>query len=233
MTIDEPTLMAFADGELPPEEAARVAAAIAADSTLAARVERMRHVRGALNATYDPVLQEPVPDRLAALLDAPAAAGVVDLAAARARKRGFGAPAWTAIAASMVLGVLVGRMAAPEALFEGGAGQLTAGAALTRVLNERLAAEGAQDPTRVGLSFRARDGAYCRTFSHESGVSGLACREADRWAVRIAVQERASQGGFRQASAPAPAVLEAVDALIDGEPLTAAEETAARDSGWR
>lgn len=253
MAVDYETLMRFADGDLPPDEAARVAAAIRADPSLAAQLERMRSVGTSIKRAYDHVTDEPIPAHLLALLgtlagDKPeqeprpqaepaqdrAPEPVVDLAAARERKRlRFGAPAWSAIAASLVLGLLVGRMAAPESLLQNTSRGLLAGSALERTLDQQIAGQAGDAPMRVGLSFRTRDGGYCRTFTHESGMSGLACREGDDWAVRVAVQEEAAHGGYRQAGAAAPAVLEAVDSLIYGEPLDAAGEEAARARGWR
>jgi anti-sigma factor RsiW len=44
-TIADETLMAFADGQLAPDEAARVAAAAASDLALAARVEQFAQSR--------------------------------------------------------------------------------------------------------------------------------------------------------------------------------------------
>jgi anti-sigma factor RsiW len=66
MTIADETLMAYADGELEPAQRAEVEAAIAADPQLAARVEQHRALRRKLNAAYDPILLETVPDALVA-----------------------------------------------------------------------------------------------------------------------------------------------------------------------
>lgn len=247
MTDEE--LMAYADGELSPLEAKRIEAAMADDPVLAARVARFRAVRRALRTAYDSVVSEPVPERLRALLGDVAAsepigpspvAPVADLSAARQQKRAirFGPPAWAAMAASLVIGVLVGR-----ALLPSDPGLLTrdgqyAGAALTRVLDTRLAsaAENQTDATRIGLTFQTAQGNVCRTFSHSEDTrltSGLACRDNDRWAIQVAINEAGAQGAFRQAGADAPAVLEAVDAMINGEPFDAARERAARDRDWQ
>lgn len=78
-TIAEHELQAYVDGELAPDEIARVEAAIAANPALAAQVERERRLRAQLRAAFDPVLDEPVPARFAALLrgdDAAANGGV-------------------------------------------------------------------------------------------------------------------------------------------------------------
>jgi anti-sigma factor RsiW len=64
MSIPEETLMAYADDELEPAQKAEVEAAIAGDPQLAARVERHRALRKKLNAAFDPILLETVPDTL-------------------------------------------------------------------------------------------------------------------------------------------------------------------------
>jgi hypothetical protein len=245
MTDEE--LMAYADGELSPLEAKRIEAAMAEDAALAARVARFRAVRRALRTAYDSVVSEPVPEHLRALLGDVAASEppqptpqVVDLGAAREQKRAarFGPPAWAAMAASLVVGVLVGRALLPSdsGLFTGDGSY--AGDELTRVLNTRLASadENQTDATRIGLTFQTADGDVCRTFSHTEDThmtSGLACRDNDRWAIQVAINEIAEQGEFRQAGADAPAVLEAVDAMISGESFDAERERAARDRNWR
>jgi hypothetical protein len=246
MNIDDEKLMAFVDGELSASETAEIQSAIVRDPALAQRVERIRSVRSALRAAYDPVAEEPVPQRLLALLGERAdeeaeptpVASIAEARERRARSR-FGPPAWAAMAASLVVGLLAGRMIAPGgALIEGDDSRIYAGAALARVLDTGLAsdAENATRATRVGLSFRTRDARLCRTFvsaDDDSAVSGLACRDSGRWAVQVAVQERGEAGAYRQAASVSPAVLEMVDALIEGEPLDADEERSARDSGWR
>ena len=47
------------------------------------------------------------------------------------------------------------------------------------------------------------------------------------------VVPEAQEGGLRTATAMPLEVLQAVDAAIDGEPLDATAELAARDAGWR
>ena len=66
MSIPDETLMAYADGELEPAQRAEVEAALAADPTLVVRVEQHRALRKKLNAAFDPILMETVPDALVA-----------------------------------------------------------------------------------------------------------------------------------------------------------------------
>lgn len=249
MKITDEELMAYADGELPPLAAKRIEAAMAEDADLAARVARFRAVRRALKTAYDSVVSEPVPEHLRALLgdvaasepapSAPRAASApVHLAAAREqRTRRFGPPAWAAMAASLVVGVLAGR-----ALLQPSADLFTrdglyAAPSLAEALDTQLASQGARNATRIGLTFRAQSGEVCRTFAHEARqrvTSGLACREEERWAVRMALTEASEAAAdYRQAGSSSPAVLEAVDEIIAGEPFDAEQERQARDAGWR
>jgi hypothetical protein len=87
----------------------------------------------------------------------------------------------------------------------------------------------------VQISFKAKDGRYCRSVSTRASA-GLACREPDgAWALRqVAAVDAPATGGMRQAaSALPPSVLAAVDASMAGEALNAEQEKAARDAGWR
>ncbi|MEM9106852.1 MAG: anti-sigma factor, partial [Pseudomonadota bacterium] len=78
--FSDETLMAFADGELSPQEYASVEQAMAADTELAARVTAFIESRTVAQGALAPLLDEPVPDELAgkisAMLDEPS--NVVD-----------------------------------------------------------------------------------------------------------------------------------------------------------
>lgn len=72
--FDDETLVAFVDGELDEASARDVAAAVAADAGLAARVEAFRQSAMMVQAAFARVIDEPVPERL--LLAARGAAAV-------------------------------------------------------------------------------------------------------------------------------------------------------------
>lgn len=218
----EETVIAYVDGELAGPDLAAFEAELARDPTLSAEVEAQRRLKARIVAAYAPVLDEPVPTGLA-------------MAASAANDRGgIRWAQWGAVAASLVVGVLAGRMFLPErGPLESHGGVLVARGELAKALDTRLAA----DPgvVRVGLSFRTADGAYCRTFqSAPDRLAGLACRRAGRWAAdTVAAWDPAAQPAYRTAGADTPAaVLAAVDARIRGEALDAAAERAARDAGW-
>jgi hypothetical protein len=139
------------------------------------------------------------------------------------------------MAACLVVGVLAGRMVVPPpGPLVPRDGALVAHGELARALSTQLAAQ--DGPVKVGLSFRAADGRYCRTFRDApERLAGLACRRGDAWAAEVtAALAPAASPDYRTAgSETPPAVLATVDRLIAGAPLDAAQERAARDRGWR
>lgn len=231
MSVTREELAAFADGELDPARAAEVAAAVDADPALADEVRAHRALRARLGAHFAPILDAPLPDALTARLSA-RPAPVIDLAAARARRaRGQGVPRWgwisgTALAASLVLMVTIGR--APQTPDGYAAADLAA------VLDDQLAATQAPDAeTRILLSFRDREGTWCRAFAG-AAESGIACRDATGWRLRTTGGGVAAQGGdYRMAGNAVATVMEQAQALAAGPALDAAQERDARARGWR
>ena len=92
---------------------------------------------------------------------------------------------------------------------------------------------------QIGVSFRARNGDYCRTFvlRGTSALAGLACRGQEAWRLEVLAQnpaQPAAAAGYRPAGSALPtSVARTLDALIAGEPLDAGAEAAARERGWR
>ncbi|HYM43315.1 MAG TPA: hypothetical protein VET46_11180 [Steroidobacteraceae bacterium] len=246
MTFSDETLMAYADGELDAATRAAVEAAVAADPRLAQRIAQHRALRERLHTAFEPVLAEPVPQRLLAAARGTGEPRRTDnvIALAGRRPPRWSWPQWSAMAASLIVGVLLGpwllRSAAPPAPFDVSGGRLLAGGALARALSQQLASEQpAAAPVTIGISFRARRGGYCRTFVLHRGESlaGVACREGPSWQVMALAQSAASPGapagGYRQAaSALPPAVAGTLDELMEGDPLDGASEAAARAHGW-
>lgn len=244
MRISDERLMAYVDGELDAAQAAEVEAAIAADPALAAAVARQRRLRARLRASYDPVLDEPVPERLLAAArgaTASSATRVVDLrtAARRDRPRRWSLPEWAALAAALVLGLVLAQwlpLHDGDLLATAPDGRLLARGELAQALDTRLSGDAA-DGVAVGLSFRASDGGYCRSFvlQRPQPLAGLACRHEEGWRVPVLSEAEPAAGSeLRLASTPLPsAVLGEIDARIAGEPLDAAAERAARAAGWR
>jgi len=250
MALTEEIIMAYVDGELDVEGRAEVEAAMADDSGVAERIAAHRKLRTALTGAFGGALAEPVPDRLIeAVKRAPPAksAEVVELTKFRAKRETpakRAAPRWAqwgAIAATLVVGVMVGQvwLTAPTApMAVGPGGQMVARGVLATALNNQLASGGAGKAVVMGVSFRSNAGQYCRTFqvNQGQGLAGLACRAPQGWAVRMAMASppQAATTGYRTAASETPApVLDAIQGLISGEPLDAKAEAQAKAVGWR
>jgi hypothetical protein len=251
MTVSDETLMAYADGEVDAATRAIIEAAMQDDPEVRRRIAEHRALRETMQGAFSAVLDEPVPQRLidaARGHGAAAPAGnVVDLAGARRAAAGHapgGSRNWrpAAMAASLLVGIALGYFgwhSGNPLVKSSSSGELLAGAGLAEALSHQLSEDRSSGLAAItGLSFRAKTGAYCRTFSltgsHAS--SGLACRESDGWKIKVLAQSpdaSSNSSHFRPAaSADAPAVRAAVEESIDGEPLDRAGEIAARQAGW-
>ncbi len=239
MTIDDEILMAYADGELETARVAEVERLVAADPELARRVAEHRALSARLAGVHASALTEPLPDSLVQTVMGGAAQGEV-VAFKPRRLLPAALPQWAALAATLVVGVVAGLgvPALRPAPLIGGDG-MTAQGQLAQALDSQLASEPAgARRIAVGLSFRTAD-AYCRTFQavRAHAVSGIACREADGWRVRLAVDRPAApqpDGDYRLAASGLPTeVLQAVDGMIQGDPLDAQGEAKARAQNWR
>jgi len=269
---DRIAVMAYVDGEMPPEDVALFEPRLALEPALADAVARERALRASLQSAYAPVLDEPMPAGLLDLLalpdaaakapplhavPAPPAAANEPLPAGRndahraalPPARRWGAAQWGAMAACLVLGLAIGtRAVAPHAasgndtlaLAVAPDGAITAQGALRTALEQDVAGT-VLDPNAkvgVGLTFRDHAKQYCRTFMLDSASSGIACKQADGWVVAHLEHGRnareGEQGGYRTAASPlSPTLLQAIDAMREGDTLDAAGETAAKARGWK
>ena len=240
MNISREELMAYADGELDQESRARIEQELATNPELASQLEQHRALRARLRTEFDPILHEPIPERLQSLVGT---SSVSDLAQAREKKiarRRFSMPAnWIAIAASLVLGVFIGILASQgdRAVIVASADGLTAKGALATALTHELASRPSEHATvRIGLSYASKSGEYCRTFlmTEAQPLAGLACRAGDSWRVRMLTPaQAASDTNFRTAASAMPTVvLDEVNREIQGEPFDADKEAEIAARGW-
>jgi hypothetical protein len=238
-------LMAYADGELDEVSARRVEQAVAEDPELALQLEAERALRTSLKSCFDPIAEEPIPAEWMAMIAAAAVederAGaernVVSLDDARSgrtawrRVTGWGVGA--AIAASLVLGLMIGTQIAGQGPVAERNGALIASGKLARALDTQLASNQQGAQLRMLVSFRRAGGDYCRAFSGEA-LSGIACRNDDEWRL-----ERVLPGGnqdtsqYRQAGSADAELMAAAQDMAAGQPLDAAQESAAKANGWR
>lgn len=253
MSVSNETLMAYVDGELDAPACAEVEEAMRGDPDIEKRVAQYRELRHRIQAAYASELSEPVPERLLAAVRAPGhspQSKVIDIQSARAAgaQRSVRSQSsrlrWrsmTSLAASLVIAVGVGFFAwhrSQSVMIENLGGSLVAGGSLAQALSNQLAGDPPSGAVRVGLSFLAKTGNYCRTFTISGAASraGLACRHADRWEIRALTQPEAAAGESEYRTAGSglpPSIITAVQGEISGEPLDRTAEIAARGQGWR
>ena len=232
MTFDRASIAAYVDGELDLVRAKRLEKAMADDASLAKAVEAERTLRARLSAHFDPVAEEPVPDRLAALLSDNVSLLDEQRSKKTARWYRRSVMQWGAMAASLVVGLMIGGTALNR---DGGyvrddGGILVASGELADALQTQLASTQGTDPKiRIGTSFAAKDSGYCRTFESAS-LDGIACRAGKDWQLKQTLSGNGTSA-YRQASAGALA--EAAAAMMAGEPMDAGAEKAATEKGWK
>ena len=225
MTIDRETIGAFVDGELNEIERRRVERAVSGDPELARQVEAERRLRSLLKARFDPVAEEAAPERLVATVREAAQGEPLR------PRRAWGAPQWAAIAATLVAGIMAGQLFRPGGEVVQRNGALVASGPLAHALDTQLAsAQGPDAPVRIGLSFRSRDGAWCRTFEQRA-LSGIACRAGDGWTLRRTMGGTGLATEYRQAGSGELAAI-AQDMAAEA-PLDAEQERAAVARGWK
>ena len=246
MKITEEMLIAFADGELDPKQRETVMRAVAADPELGRKLAAHQRLRTTLSGHFEPLAEEPVPDRFKTLLAQKPASGddnVVSLAAVREGRKDKverdgrrWSPGWSkfaAIAATLVLGLAIGQSLNDGSPVGVSGGGIVARGELAEALDTRLAsAQDAGAETRIGLTFRSKDGDICRTFDG-TAMAGLACREGGRWRLEQLLPGTSAGSDYRQASAGDPRLAASVQDMIAGAPFDAQAEKAARDEGWR
>ena len=242
--IEEEKFFAWLDGELPADEAARVEAEVASDPELSRLADEHRAMTTGLRGAFGSVEAQQVPERLRQSIESARGEKVVNLADARASREVRRAPSlWVqmgALAATLAVGIVTGNMLTRGFLPGGSsepiqteAGRLVASANLENALYAQLASAPAESGPRIGLTFRDKTGAICRTFE-DRAASGLACRGGGDWRIRSVFQGAEGQStDYRMAGGPNPRLLEEVDSIIDGEPFDAAQEKAAAEKGWR
>ncbi|WP_176594151.1 anti-sigma factor [Sphingobium sp. EM0848] len=234
----EQDIVAYLDGEMPAAARQALEARIQADPVLEAAVADHRQLLSQLQRAYPAGPDKSFDDQELAALDLLDSSPVIDLSHARAAKtgqRGWRAIAWVAMAASLVGGIAVGRLAFREQGFVTQRNdELLASAELDRALDAMP--DGGKGAVRIGLSFRGEAG-LCRTFRLDNGYAGIGCRSDDRWQVPVLVRSSASSPSspdFELAGGDfPPAVMQEVDARIAGSPLTPVQVDEARRRNWR
>ncbi len=232
MTFDRASIAAYVDGELDLVRAKRLEKAMADDALLAKAVEAERKLRARLSAHFDTVAEEPVPDRLAALLSGNVS--LLDEQRSKKTARWYrpSVMQWGAMAASLAVGLMIGGTALNRdaGYVRDNGGVLVASGELADALQTQLAStQGTDRKVRIGTSFASKDSGYCRTFESAS-LDGIACRAGKDWQLKQTLSGNGTSA-YRQASAGALA--EAAAAMMAGGAMDAAAEKAAAEKGWK
>jgi len=223
----------FVAGRMDAAASAQLSAQVQHDLALAGRVARER----ALRRGAAPAGVAPMPPAVAPADVAP----VVDATPERSEGRPPSAAWWILALLAMLLAGFAGWwLARPgDAPLVADDNGLRAAHRLEQALSTRIAAEGStSEGVLVSLSFKASDGRYCRTFSLDVGMDGLACHDGREWRVeaigRSPEVAPSGDGGVRLPSPSlSPSVLSAISRWQAGNALTPEEERRVREPGWQ
>ncbi|MDZ7873319.1 MAG: zf-HC2 domain-containing protein [Rhizobium sp.] len=251
--ISDEMLMAFADGELAPEEQEEIEKALAEDEGLAERLAVFMDTRDELAATMKPLIDEPVPAALEASLTAAIATArhakftpqaatpqttetVVPLRprasstpAARSTGSAISSPWGMALAASFV-GIVVGLggflLGQSTGIAPDGA-NLALNEALETLPSGGDRALSDAESLHMIASFRDAEGHLCREFERKAAqavTTAVACHGSAGWQTRFALTNPVAEG-YVPAS-----TTDTLDAFLSGigagAPLSPEEETA-------
>jgi len=228
--MDRETLNAFVDGELPPQEMARIAALLESRPDLKAYVLKQEKLRAALR--LEELLREPPPSRLVETAIKSPVSWQWRLQALLGRR--FVMRSLIPAAAALLAGLIIGLTTGSRGDLFLSHGQMLARDDLAQALNTDLASSGySGEGPHIGISFRDHRGRDCRTFAL-AGQAGLACHQDGAWVVSTLVMQSSESGGtYRIAGSEMPdAVRRAVEASIQGAPFDATAEAQARANGW-
>lgn len=249
MKFSDELLIAFVNGELAEPARAAVERAARADPVLAARVAghraRRSRVCGVVAGGREGAARSHAngcaPGAKVVQLDTVRAARNVPLPPpppVPPPEPGWARRHVLAVAAALAGGVLIGGLGwhawqgeAELASLSGADGALVARGDLAAALTSQLASPGPSGRVRIGISFLAKDGKYCRSFVMDT-TAGLACRLGSQWRIPVLAQGAAG-AAWMDGSVLPPAVLDAIDQRIAGTPLGAAAERVAQARGWK
>lgn len=251
LDITDELLVAYVDDELDEAQRAMVQSVLDTSPALCRRAEEMRLSRDLLREAFPLQPKASVPPsldaaatRLAEACAAPSTPRAPSVPVQKSRKYAIAAAILLSVtAAAVYLAWRTGGWRAREpvtALM-----QIGPGTALNGVLESSPSAQVINVPAegaavRAVLTFRAKDGRYCREFeilAGSGGSTGIACRDEGEWRAEVLLSAAAAPTDSSY-YAPAggsdePAVAEVAEHLMQGDPLNAQEEARLLASGWR
>jgi len=249
MTFSDDLLIAYIHGELAEPARAAVERAMRADPVLAARIAQhrvdLRVEQGSRNGRFGVSANGHDGNGQAQRSAPPCGAKVVHLNSLRPGRTvppvqvaqgNWCKRHWVPVGAALVVGISLGAFGWRQLVQEPGLatldherGALVARGPLVAALDGQLANPGPSDSAvRIGVTFVARDGGYCRSFVVDT-TAGLGCLKNGRWTIPVLAQTGAA---WADGSQPPPAVREAIEARSAGAMLDPVAERSAQQRGW-
>lgn len=237
--FDDETLMAFADGELDEVTSLRLETALETDEALAERLSVFLHTRVAVASAMKPLIDEPVPEALAASVrrmaeDAEAEvsgmpqSNVIEFRVRDKPEVARGKQRWLIPVAASILAVITGvggYMAGRGNIGPEPSGAGTLAAALDRQPSGSDVVLGGAETLHVVSTFVDGRGELCREYElkrPDETTATVACRSNGAWVTRLALSSPRAEG---YAPASSQETIDAYLASIEaGEPLAADAE---------
>lgn len=248
MTFSDDLLIAYINGDLAEPARAAVERALQADPILAARVAqhraelRSRHGRSvgvSANGHGGAGAQRALPHGAKVVhLNSLRPGRPMPMPQQQAATRRWAGLHWVTLSAALLGSAALGALGWHHlgqgpglAVLDHDNGMLVARGALVTALDGQLATPGPSDSgVRIGVTFVAKDGSYCRSFVVDT-TAGLACLRRGRWTIPVLSQGTAG-AAWLDGNIPPPAVRAAIEARIAGSALDPAAERAAQRRGW-
>ena len=238
---DDDQLSGFLDGELDGDSRAAVEARTAREADAAALLSRLRGNDDLVRAAFDGPMQEGVPERFAAAIDAGLASHAQAERTPRVMPGNDNQPRWWhlsgAVAASLAIGLVLGTQFMPSG--HGATGSVALSDALDATPSLQTVTLASGERLTPQLTFAQSGGGYCRQFRMtiaDRDQAGVACRTTGQWAVEAllpATSTGSARDAYVTAEGPEPSgVAEVIDARRAGDPLNAAAEQALIARDW-
>jgi hypothetical protein len=230
MKINDQTLSAFLDNELPAAEMEAVRNAIAGDEQLAIRLAELCEVDLVVKQHAEQIDAIPLSDELSQTLEKHNNANIVSLSKWQQFKRA--GRKHMAIAASIAV------------LFTVGIASLSQQQGLEQPIAEALEEQLSGDNTRIDLastltaelSFVNKNGDYCRQFtlySHQTQQTHIACKHQGSWQLSVSGNQQVIISQDYSLASKVPALDSFIDEHIQGQPLDRTAEQQARNQQWQ
>ena len=250
--VPDELIMAYADGQVSPEERAWLESILAVDQAVRTRLDVYVATGPGQFSAFDAMLTAPIPERLIAAVN-----GTRTAAQAAAPRRslldrifpnGFGLMPAVGYAAALALGVGIGSamLSSPNTkapLIVADREGFIASGELQVALDTQVSGDKkrvSEGDIRPVLTVRDGDGRVCRHYEivqRRKGPQGLACRERDgKWRITVltggegsATARNASQGGSDVLDGVIDTAIKSMPAHSE---LTGAEEAYLIQQGW-